>query len=206
MKTIIVLITVLVSFNSFARATDTSDSPSCAVTGVAETNTGLNSILKVGTTLSENETKQIVEKLCDDIFAGRNDGLDMPNWQKTMRDMAGYSGSSKDFPKYFNKFLNDNNQNLICPAFKAGVESYPKQHFYKMLLASGFEEVFDEYFFDFDDGDINYNAYEIVDGKKETIVDWAEKWKLRRNANVADIEDVIEILQDEFGAKRGIDL
>ena len=120
--------------------------------------------------------------------------------------MAGYSGSSKDFPKYFNKFLNDNNQNLICPAFKAGVESYPKQHFYKMLLASGFEEVFDEYFFDFDDGDINYNAFEIVDGKKETIVDWAEKWKLRRDANVADIEDVIEILQDEFGAKRGIDL
>lgn len=156
--------------------------------------------------LSDEKVKKIVEQLCDDVMSGRNDALDFPKWELTMRKMAGYNGSSKDFSKYFNNFLNKYTQNLICPYFKAGVEIYPAHHLFKRILGSGYEELYDDYFFNFENGDINYNAYEIVDKKKETIVDWAEKWKLRRDANVADIEDIIEILIDEFGAKSGKDL
>jgi hypothetical protein len=57
MKTIIVLITALVSFNSFARATDTSDHVTRPLNGVAESNAGLSSILKVGTRISDDKVK-----------------------------------------------------------------------------------------------------------------------------------------------------
>jgi hypothetical protein len=206
MKTIIVLITALVSLNSFARATDTADHVTCPLNGVAESNAGLSNILNVGTTLSENETKQIVEKLCDDIIRGRSNALDVPEWEITMRRLAGYNGTSTNFPDYFNSFLNTNNQGLVCPPFDGGAEKYPAQHIYKRLLAADLEETFNEYFFELEEGDIDFNAYEIVDGKKETIVDWAEKWIAQGKGNPEDIKDIISVLEDEFGAKRGSEL
>ena len=206
MKTIIVLITVLVSFNSFARATDTSDHVTCPLNKVAESNTGLSSILKGGTILSKNETKQIVDKLCDDIIRGRSNALDVPEWEITMRGLAGYSGTSTNFPTFFNNFLNTNNQGLVCPPFDGGAEKYPAQHIYKRLLAADLEETFNEYFFELEEGVINFNAYEVVDGKKETIVDWAEKWVAQGKGNPEDIKDIISVLEDEFGAKRGSEL
>ena len=108
MKTIIVLITALVSLNCFSRATDTGDHVTCPLNNVAESNAGLNSILEVGTTLSKSETKQIVDKLCDDIIRGRSNALDVPEWEITMRNLAGFNGTSTSFPTFFNNFLNTN--------------------------------------------------------------------------------------------------
>ncbi len=206
MKTIIVLITALVSLNSFARATDTAEHVTCPLNKVAESNAGLSNILKVGTTLSENETKQIVAKLCDDIIRGRSNALDVPEWEITMRKLAGYTGTPAGFPTFFNNFLNTNNQSLVCPPFNGGSEKYPAQHIYKRLLAADLEETFNEYFFELEEGDVDFNAYEIVDGKKETIVDWAEKWISLGKGNPEDIKDIVSVLEDEFGAKRGSEL
>lgn len=116
--------------------------------------------------LVPEKVKKITAQLCDDIIRGRSNALDIPEWELTMRKMAGYTGSSKDFSIYFNNFLNKYNQNLICPCFEGGAEKYPVQHIYKRLLAADLEETYDEYFFEFENGDVDFNAYEIVNGKK----------------------------------------
>jgi|TARA_B110001469_G_C9466952_1_gene234888 hypothetical protein len=156
--------------------------------------------------LSDEKVKKIAAQLCDDIIRGRSNALDVPEWALTMRKMAGYTGSSKDFSKYFNNFLNKYNQNLICPCFDGGAEKYPAQHIYKRLLAADLEETYNEYFFEFENGDVDFNAYEIVNGKKETIVDWAERWIALGRGNPDDIRDIVSALQDEFGAKRASEL
>lgn len=156
--------------------------------------------------LNPEKVKKIVAQLCDDIMRGRSNALDVPEWEMTMRKHTGYSGSTKDFPKYFNNFLNSYNQNLICPCFDGGAEKYPAQHIYKRLLAADLEETYNEYFFELENGDINFNAYQIVNGKKETIVDWGERMIKSGIGNTGIINDIITVLQDEFGAKRASEL
>ncbi|EAW31809.1 hypothetical protein GP2143_05145 [marine gamma proteobacterium HTCC2143] len=206
MRTIFVLITLLVSFNSFARATDTSDSASCAVTGVAETNTGLSSILEIGTKLSDDKIKEVTLKLCSDVMVARREAHDIPKWESTMRSLLGYSGSKTDFPKYFNHFLNTYKNQIICPKYQVTTNIYPPQHLFKRILASGMNETYEEYFFNFENGDVDFNAYQIVDGKKETIIDWVDKWVASGRGDKDELLDVAYSLSDEFCAKRGSEL
>ena len=67
-------------------------------------------------------------------------------------------------------------------------------------------ETFEEYFFNLEDGEIDYNAYEIVNGKKETILDWVENWIALGRGDAEELRDVAYGLKDEFGAKLGKDL
>ena len=203
MKTIIVLITALVSFNSFARATDTSDSPSCAVTGVAETNTGLSSILEIGTKLSDDKIKEVAHELCTNVMTASREAYDIPTWEETMRQHLGYSGTKTEFPKYFNNLLNTYKNQMICPKYQVTTNIFPPQHLFKRILAAGMNETYEEYFFNLEDGDVNFNAYQIVDGKKETVLDWVDKWVASGRGNKEELLDVASALEDEFGAKRG---
>ena len=206
MRTIFVLITLLVSFNSFARATDTSDSASCAVTGVAETNSGLSSILEIGTKLSDDKIREVTHKLYSDIIEAREEAYDIPKWENSMRESLGYSGTKSEFPKYFNTFLNTYKNQIVCPKFQVATNIYPPQHIFKRILAAGMNETYEEYFFNFDNGDVDFNAYQIVDGKKETILDWVDKWIASGRGDKDELLDVSSALADELGAKRGAEL
>lgn len=154
--------------------------------------------------LSEEKMKRVTYCLCKDITDARLDGIDVPTWEDTMRTELGYTGTKADFPKYFNNFLNNNKQKLICPAIKDTI--LPTQHFYKRILAAGMNEAYEEYFFNFNDGDVDFNAYEIVDGKKETVLDWVHKWIASNRGDKDELIDVTEVLADEFGALKGSEL
>jgi hypothetical protein len=206
MKTIIVLITALVSFNSFARATDTSDHVTCPLDTVSESNAGLSSISQVGELISEKELKKITKDLCVEIVIARDTALDVPNWERTMKKHLGYSGTSEDFPKYFNNFLNQYKNKLICPQYTIGARGYPAQHIFKRLLATSLNETYEEYFFNLENGDVDFNAYQIIDNKKETVLDWVEKWIASGKGDPEELRDVASVLEDEFEAKRGCEL
>ena len=64
-------------------------------------------------------------------------------------------------------------------------------------------ETYEEYFFNFENGDVDFNAYQIVDGKKETILDWVDKWVASGRGDKDELLDVSSALADELGAKRG---
>ncbi len=206
MKTIVILITVLVSSISFARNDSASNGANCNVKSLTSTNSGLSDILKMGTAISDEKIKEVTKQLCYDILSAQSNGLEVPKWKDTMKEYLGYSGSDKDFPKYFNSFLNKYKNQLKCPQLKITTRIYPSQHIFKRLLALSLNETYEEYFFNFEDGDVDFNAYDIVDGKKETIVDWVDSWIKQGKGDKDELLDVAAILEDEFGAKRGSQL
>lgn len=206
MKTIIVLITALVSLNSFARATDTAEHVTCPLNKVAESNAGLSNILEVGTRISDDKIREVTSKLCSDIIEAREEAYDVPKWENTMRESLGYSGVKSEFPNYFNNFLNTYKNQIICPKFQVATNIYPPQHIFKRILASGMNEIYEEYFFNFENGDVDFNAYQIVDGKKETVLDWVDKWVASGRGDKDELLDVSSALEDELGAKRGSQL
>jgi len=206
MRTIFVLITVLVSFNSFARATDTSDHVTCPLNKVAESNAGLSSILKVGTEITDDQVQKIAAALCSNVNWAKSEGLDVPPWKQTMEERLGFQGNDKEFRVFLNTFLNTHKNKIICPQFKVSSRLFPSQHLFKRILAVGMNETYEEYFFDLEEGDIDFNAYEMVNGKKETVLDWVESWIAQGKGNAEELRDVAYSLADEFGAKKGIDL
>ena len=86
------------------------------------------------------------------------------------------------------------------------IQIYPPQHLFKRILAVEMNEIFEEYFFDLEEGDIDYNAYEIVNEKKETILDWVENWIAQGKGDAEELRDIAYSLRDEFGAKYGKEL
>lgn len=155
---------------------------------------------------SDEQLAVIGKRLCGDILTAKNTALDIPNWERSMRKHVGYTGTSEDFPEFFNNFLNKYKNKIICPEAIIGARGYPVQHIYKRLLAAGLNEAYEEYFFNLENGDVDFNAYEIVNGKKETILDWVEVWIAKGKGDPAELRDVAEILRDEFGAKYGYEL
>ncbi|EAW31812.1 hypothetical protein GP2143_05160 [marine gamma proteobacterium HTCC2143] len=202
MKTIIVLITALVSFNSFARATDTSDSPSCAVTGVAETNSGLLNILEVSKSISKEQLNILMKKLCIEIDSSAIAGRSIPKFFLRFKEAGVYNGSQSDFTPFLHKFLNENKQQMICPKHY----SIPPKHLYKRMFQHTYLEFFEEYIIDPEMKDLNLNAYEVVNGKKETLLDFISiqiKKKVGDHDTLVYIQD---ILHEEFGANYGAEL
>ena len=67
-------------------------------------------------------------------------------------------------------------------------------------------ETYEEYFFNFENGDVDFNAYQIIDGKKETILDWVLKWVEQGRGDSDELLDITSALEDELGAKYGKEL
>lgn len=169
----------------------------------------LQSIIETITFPKKDTNEQlegVVASLCSNILRALAEGKDIPNWEKTMREKNGYIGSSEDFPIYFNNFLNTNLNKCKCPTLRIATRIYPPQHIFKRLLALDLNETYEEYFYNFEDGEVNFNAYDIVDGKKETLLDWVENWIALRRGDADELRDVASSLKDEFGAKHGKDL
>lgn len=76
---------------------------------------------------------------------------------------------------------------------------YPPQHLFNRILAVGKNETFEEYSFNLDEGDIDYNACEIVNGKKETLLYWVENWIAQSNSDAGELRDIAHSLKDEYG-------
>jgi hypothetical protein len=206
MRTIFVLITVLISFNALARLTETTNAVTCPLKTVAESNAGLSSIIKVASEVSDEQIKEVAAALCNDVSWAKLKGEDMPPWKETMEKHLGFKGDDKEFKTFYHDFLNTHKNKIICPQFKVTTRIYPTQHLFKRILAVGMNETYEEYFFNLEEGEVDFNAYEMVDGEKETVLDWVEKWIASGRGHAEELRDVAYSLADEFGAKKGIDL
>lgn len=156
--------------------------------------------------LSNEKINEIAHNLCSDVIVARQKAYHIPKWEETMRDLLDYQGSKSEFPVFLNNFLNTYKNQITCPKFQVANNVYPPQHLFKRILAAGMNEIFEEYFFNFEDGDVDFNAYDIVDGKKETILDWVEHWIAQGRGDQYELRDVASALRDELGAKYGYEL
>ena len=161
---------------------------------------------KIEKRLSDEKVKQVTNACCNNLNYAKLNGMDMPPWRSTMEKYLEFKGSDKEFDTFFHNFLNTYKNQIICPEYKVTTRVYPPQHLFKRILAVGMNETFEEYFFNLKEDAIDYNAYEIVNGKKETIMDWVENWIALGRGNAEELRDVAYSLEDEFGAKYGRDL
>ena len=151
--------------------------------------------------LSDEKVNEVACAVCSNVNWAKSEGQDMPPWKQTMERLMGFKGNNEEFRAFFNSFLKTYKNQIICPRFKVSSRVYPPQHLFKRILAVGMNEIFEEYFFDLEEGDIDYNAYEIVNEKKETILDWVENWIAQGKGDAEELRDIAYSLRDEFGAK-----
>ena len=74
------------------------------------------------------------------------------------------------------------------------------------MFAANCMDLFQDHLLDAGFGVIDFNAYEIVDGKKETLLDWIDKIIAIGRGSTSQFEDLKEVLEEEFYGKRGKDL
>jgi hypothetical protein len=154
-----------------------------------------------GVELSDSQFYKLVHGLCVEIDSARINNQTIPDFYYIFKIFGDFDGSEKDFKPFFHKFLN-NKQKLICPN-SGGIKAV---HFYKRMFQLSLDEFFIDYIIDPEMKELDLNAYEIVDGKKETVLDFIGK-KIKNN--IGDVDTLIYIsdtLHEEFGAKFGVEL
>jgi hypothetical protein len=120
-------------------------------------------------------------------------------------------GTTYDDPQKNNiisKFFNDNEEKLICED-DSDESIRDNEHIFKRSIARG-EHFFIKHVAKSDDYEINLNFFEMIDGKKETILDYLDKILVDQES-AAEEYDVDELLLlreylEENDAKRGNEL
>tara|TARA_Y100000385_G_scaffold252241_1_gene275562 strand:+ start:132 stop:767 length:636 start_codon:yes stop_codon:yes gene_type:complete len=153
--------------------------------------------------LTPAEVKIIRDKLCMNISFASHAGFDPGKFKKVILEGLGLDNNIDNATQVVSSFLNKYKQDLVCPKLKSRKGSRD-MHIFKSAITSGVAELFDE-LLDEDLYDIDYNAYEIVDGKKETLLDYLDEII---SSGQYDNDDM-ELLRDdiiEAGGKRGSEL
>jgi hypothetical protein len=116
--------------------------------------------------------------------------------------------NKKEYKKMISEFWNTNHNKFICEANT----HYAKKHLFKIVIDMRiYDHVLLNYFLKEDQvHKFNVNAYEVVNKKPETVLDYLYDIKTGLNSsrpyNIPEIEELIEVLEDEYGALRGKDL
>jgi hypothetical protein len=134
------------------------------------------------------------------IYATAN-GFKPLEFKKVILDGLGINENSENVNQVMSSFLNKYKQELVCPKDQSRKNSRDL-HIYKTAILGGVIDLYDEILLNTDEYDIDFNAYEIVDGKKETVLDYIDKCLLTGQFD----NDELELLKDdiiEAGAKRG---
>jgi hypothetical protein len=151
--------------------------------------------------LTQQEVLLIRNLLCMDIITATNFGFQEERFKKIILDGLGINENSENVNQVVSSFLNKYKQELVCPKDQSRKNSRDL-HLYKTAILDGVIDLYDEILLNTDEYDIDFNAYEIVDGKKETVLDYIDKLI---KTNVHGTEE-LELLKDdiiEAGAKRG---
>jgi hypothetical protein len=118
---------------------------------------------------------------------------------------------TRDSRKYEQKiaqFWDKHHNSFVCPENT----HYGRKHILKVVLdMQMYEPVLFDFFLKEDQKyKLNMNAYEMVNNNPETVLDYLDDIKngknLSFNYNIPEINELIEILEDEYKALRGKDL
>lgn len=154
--------------------------------------------------LSKKEVEDIRDSLCIITDASKSSGFQKARFEKPILDAYKTSDFDKNKNQIVSHFLNSYKNDLICKKIN---DTTVKRnlHLYKLNLLRSVIDTFDELLLDEDNYTIDFNAYEIVDGKKETVVDYIDKLiagGLHDRGELLSIRDVIVHL----GGKKGSEL
>lgn len=158
--------------------------------------------------LSEEELAYVTKRLCGNIVLSANSGFVPENFKNIIHELLSTSGDITESKKnqIIVAFLNKYKQKLICPKSSAHTKTRDL-HIYKTAALEGIIDLYDEILLNDDDfPGVDFNAYEIVNGKKETLVNYIE---YLIGTDLYD-NDELELLRDDIiefgGGKRGSEL
>lgn len=157
---------------------------------------------------SQEKQGALTEKICGAGYINWSSTDSIGNFEAALLRHLGYPKDHPDKEKIITKFFNENNALLICGDDN---DTYIREneHILKRSLALG-EWDFLGYVANNPKYDgFDWNFYEIVDGKKETILDYLDMIindeELASEYDVDELKTLIGVLE-ESGAKRGREL
>jgi hypothetical protein len=154
--------------------------------------------------LTKEEVDYIANKLCYLTDSASVIGFNKEVFERYILETYKISKDDKNKNKIVSYFLNTYKNELICKKAKDSIVRRDL-HVYKLALFRSVINFFDELLLDEDNYTIDFNAYEMVDGKKETLVDYIDKLieaGRHSKGELLSIRDVVVHL----GGKRGVDL
>ena len=154
--------------------------------------------------LTEKEIKEIAGRLCSDMAQSNTKGFNKKRFVKIITKGIGKNEDDHNINIYVSNFLNKYKNQLICPKDEYLQDNRTK-HLYKSAILKGISALFDEILLNEDEYEIDFNAYEIVNGKKETILDYLDKLILTENYDKKELQ-MIQMDIEDLGGKRGIEL
>lgn len=191
----------------FSANAITAEVAICEKTGLPKiANESVTDIMKPMKTLSDDELETVIKKICGNIILSRTNGFKPNEFKEIILDELDVSPTTDSEAKneLVSNFLNQNKQKLICPKATGKTDSRDL-HIFKTAALEGTIDLYDEILLDDEEYEIDLNAYEIVNGKKETIVDYLDKLLAGQFKGDEDLE----LLRDDIidmGGKRGVEL
>lgn len=224
MKNLIVILSLIVASinNSYSQETKEKEDCNCNLKKVVnqylENNStskdsteistdGLEAITKMGKAVSEDKpvskekVQWIVDRFCAEINATAFRGFSPERFRNVIFEGLKIHKDASNKKKVVENFLNNYKNDLICD--KDETEGTPrKKHFFKHALRLGVFEMFNEFLLNDDVYTLDFDAYEMVDGKKETVLDYIDKLMASEkydNEELAVVKDHIEDIIIEAG-------
>lgn len=201
MKVKIALILCLI----FSSGIYAADAQICETGGVPSvSNEGLNTIMVAGIKISGDEFNSIRVDLCKDIKISYAEGFSPTRFKQIILNGVGVKQSASNANEVVSSFLNDHKNKLVCD--KNGASSTSRNMLlFKSALLDGVIDLYDEILLDDEEYEIDFNGYEVVNGKKETVLDYIDKLIDGDNDDSDELESIREVIV-ELGGKKGVEL
>jgi hypothetical protein len=185
-KSILLLSILLISNFSFTQTVD------------EKTNEKLN---------INSDNNDLAFKICGAGYLSWGSPSPVKSLEKTILNEIGVSVDDPLRSQKISEFFNKNHEKLICD--DGSLQQFrQREHFFKRAIAI---QAYDYFYHlaESDDYSINMNAYEIIDGKKETLIDYVDKIlndpAKRALYNIAGLKD-LRIILEELGVVKGSEL
>lgn len=178
MKTSVLLLILIVGIS---LTTSAYNSPKCVLPNYVEQILTDNNHIYRDTIklkqLNDKEFNTIRKNLCAEISFSALQEFDSKRFKSHILKSMDVNSSSSNANEVVSEFLNTNKNKLICEGDRTSINKFRsrKQHLFKMALYDVVIELYDEILLDEESYKIDFNGYEIVDGQKETIVDYIDK-------------------------------
>ena len=154
--------------------------------------------------LTEKEVKHIASRLCSDLFQSDTAGFEEIRIQRIIAEGLGLKVTDNNINGIVSAFLNKFKQELICPPDQH-LEDYRFKLYFKSALLKGIYDLYDEILLNDEEYQIDFNAYEIVDNKKETLLDYIDKLIASNKYDKENLQ-MIQMDIEDLGGKRGAQL
>ncbi|MFK5983623.1 MAG: hypothetical protein QM499_11970 [Flavobacteriaceae bacterium] len=143
--------------------------------------------------LTNKEIQRIAIRLCSNLSDSLTMGFDVNRFNKVILEGLEVNPNDPNINSIISNFLNKYKNKLICPRNTNSSISRAK-YLWKHALWKGVIGLFDEMLFDDENYTIDFNAYEIVDGKKETVLDSIEVIRYAGRSDPAELDSLRDVI------------